>query len=243
MRQARRIAGVGCFSVLVAGAVLVAMNWGRISSNALDLAALFDGVESAAALRSVDALVDFIGVYCSRVSLVAYRLDDPESAILVNPDARRPLASTMKILVLAGYAEAVDEGRWSPWERVPLAAVEIFFLPGRDGGAHDRAVEVYRRRGWLDGSGAVALRDVVWAMMAVSDNAATDYLLHRLGRERASTLPGRLGLAGSDPPLPISGVFLSWASEAEGPLADVAWGLADRLYSDLEFRMVSSVTG
>ena len=196
----------------------------------------FDGVGVAAALQSVDALVDFIDADRSRVSLVAYRLDDPESAIRMNPDVRRPVASTIKILVLAGYAEAVDEGWWSPLERVPLAAVETFFLPGTDGGAHDRAVEVYRERGWLDGSGSVSLRDVVWAMMTVSDNAATDYLLHRLGRERVGAIPGRLGLAGSDAPLPISGVFLSWAEAAEEPLADAAWALADRLHGDFEFR-------
>ena len=153
---------MGCFSVLVAGAVLVAVSWGRISSVARDVVALFDGVEVAAALQSVDALVDFIDADRSRVSLVAYRLDDPESAIWMNPDVPRPVASTIKILVLAGYAEAVDEGRWSPLERVPLAAVETFFLPGTDGAAHDRAVEVYRERGWLDGSDSVSLRDVVW---------------------------------------------------------------------------------
>ena len=236
MRQVLKIAGVGCLTVLVAGAILVAANWDRITSVARDLAAMLDGVEDAQALQSVDGLLDFIDANRSRVSLVAYRLDDPDSAILLNPDVPRPLASTVKILVLAGYAEAVDEGRWSPDERVPLADVEAFFLPGTDGGAHDRAVEVYRERGWLDASGAVSLRDVVWAMMTVSDNAATDYLLHRLGRERAGALPARLGLGGSDAPLPIGGVFLSWAEAVDEPLADAAWELADRLQGDPAFR-------
>ena len=236
MRQVLKIAGVGCLTVLIAGAILVAVNWDRITSVARDFVALLDGVEAAQALQSVDALLDFIDANRSHVSLVAYRLDDPDSAILLNPHVPRALASTIKILVLAGYAEAVDEGRWSPDERVPLAEVEAFFLPGTDGGAHDRAVEVYGERGWLDASGAVSLRDVVWAMMTVSDNAATDYLLHRLGRERAGALPARLGLGGSDAPLPISGVFLSWAEAVDEPLADAAWELADRLRRDPEFR-------
>lgn len=236
MRTVLKIAGVGCLTILVAGAILIAVNWDRITLVARNVAAMFDGAEEAQTLRSVDALLDFIDANRSRVSLVAYRLDDPDSAILLNPDLPRALASTIKILVLAGYAEGVDEGRWSPAERVPLADVEAFFLPGTDGGAHDRAVEVYRERGWLDASGAVSLRDVVWAMMTVSDNAATDYLLQRLGRERAEALPGRLGLGGSDAPLPIGGVFLSWADAADEPLADAAWGLADRLQGDPEFR-------
>lgn len=236
MRQVLKIAGVGCLTVLVAGAVLIAVNWDRITFVARNLGAMFDGVEDAQALRSVDALLDFIDADRSRVSLVAYRLDDPDSAILLNPDVPRPLASTIKILVLAGYAEAVDDGRWSPDERVPLADVEAFFLPGTDGGVHDRAVEVYLERGWLDASDTVSLRDVVWAMMTVSDNAATDYLLHRLGRDAAEALPARLGLDGSDAPLPISGVFLSWAEMVDEPLADAAWLLADRLRREPEFR-------
>ena len=235
MRKVLKIAGVGCLTILVAGAILIAVNWDRITLVARNVAAMFDGFEEAQTLRSVDALLDFIDADRSRVSLVAYRLDDPDSAILLNPDVPRALASTIKILVLAGYAEGVDEGRWSPDERVPLADVEAFFLPGTDGGAHERAVEVYRERGWLD-AGAVSLRDVVWAMMTVSDNAATDYLLHRMGRDRAEALPDRLGLGGSDAPLPISGVFLSWADAADEPLADAAWGLADRLQGDPEFR-------
>ncbi len=235
MRKVLKIAGVGCLTILVAGAIVIAVNWDRITLVARNVAAMFDGFEEAQTLRSVDALLDFIDADRSRVSLVAYRLDDPDSAILLNPDVPRALASTIKILVLAGYAEGVDEGRWSPDERVPLADVEAFFLPGTDGGAHERAVEVYRERGWLD-AGAVSLRDVVWAMMTVSDNAATDYLLHRMGRDRAEALPDRLGLGGSDAPLPISGVFLSWADAADEPLADAAWGLADRLQGDPEFR-------
>jgi hypothetical protein len=236
MRTVLKIAGVGCLTILVAGAILIAVNWDRITLVARNLGAMFDGFAEAQTLRSVDALLDFIDANRSRVSLVAYRLDDPDSAIFLNPDVPRALASTIKILVLAGYAEGVDEGRWSPGERVPLADVEAFFLPGTDGGAHDRAVEVYRERGWLDASSAVSLRDVVWAMMTVSDNAATDYLLHRLGRERAEALPDRLGLGGSDAPLPISGIFLSWADAAEEPLSDAAWELAERLRGDPEFR-------
>ena len=238
MKRILKITGAGCLTVVIVGAVLLAFNWDRISSITQDLGALLDGAETAESLRSVDALLDFIDADRSRVSLVAYRLDAPDAAILLNPDVPRPLASTIKILVLAGYAQAVDQGRWSPDERVPLTDVEAFFLPDTDGGAHDRAVEIYRERGWLDASGSVALRQVVWAMMTVSDNAATDYLLNRLGRERAELLAARFDAADSDAPLPISGVYLAWAGADQGPLSDSAWELAGRLRDDPEFRAV-----
>ena len=149
MRRVLKIAGVGCLTVLVAGAVLVAVNWDRITSVARDFAAMLDGVGDAQALGSVDALLDFIDANRSRVSLVAYGLDDPDSAILLNPDVPRALASTVKILVLAGYAEAVDEGRWSPDERVPLADVEAFSCPGPTAA---RMTARWRSTGSADGS-------------------------------------------------------------------------------------------
>ena len=236
MRLLLKLAGVGSLSVLLIGAILIIRNWSLITSLARDLPVIFDGAEIADTLHSVESLLTYMETNPTRVSLVAYRLDDADSAILLNPDTPRPLASAVKILVLAGYAEAVDEGRWSPDERVPLAAVEAFFLPRTDGGAHERAVEIYRERGWLDATGRVALRHVAWAMMAVSDNAATDYLLDRLGRERAETLPTRFNTIDSEAPLPIGGLFLSWSAAVNDPLADSAWGLAERLRDDPEFR-------
>ena len=230
------ITGARCLAAFTVSALLLTLGCSRVVLVARNMDAVFDGTEAAGKLKSVATLVDFIDANRPHVSLVAYRSDDPDAAILLNPDVPRSLASTIKILVLAGYAEAVDQGRWSPHERVPLTDVEAFLLPGTDGGAHDHAVEEYRERGWLDASGNVALRDVVWAMMTVSDNAATDYLLHRLGRDDAGALPARFAAGDSDAPVPIGGVFLSWSGAVEEPLADAAWELAGRLHSDPGFR-------
>ena len=230
------ITGVPTLTALLVSALLLAPGCSRVVLVARNIDAVFDGAEAAGQLNSADDLLDFIDAHRSHVSLVAYRLDDRDAAIRLNPDVPRPLASTIKIVVLAGYAEAVEQGRWSPDERVSLTDVEAFLLPRTGGGAHERAVEIYRERGWLDGAGSVSLRDVVWAMMTVSDNAATDYLLHRLGREDAGSLPARLATGASDAPMPIGGVFLSWSGAVDEPLADAAWELADRLRTDPGFR-------
>ncbi len=236
MRLLLKLAGVGSLTVFIVGAILVVLNWNRITTLAQNLGAVFDGAEIAVTLNSVESLLAYIDTNRTRVSLVAYPPDDADSAILLNPDIPRPLASAIKILVLAGYAEAVGRGRWSPDERVLLTAVEAFYLPHTDGGAHERAVEIYRERGWLDAAGRVALQRVAWAMITVSDNAATDYLLDRLGRGRAETLPARFNTSESEAPLPISGIFLSWSAAGNDSLADAAWGLAERLRDDPEFR-------
>ena len=110
MTRLLKINGVGCLIALIVSAILVVLNWDRITFVVRNLGAMFDGVEAAETLRSVDALLDFIDANRSHVSLVAYRLDDPDSAILLNPDVPRPLASTTKILVLPAMCR--------PWTKV-----------------------------------------------------------------------------------------------------------------------------
>ena len=60
MRRLLKIAGVGCLTVLIAGAVLIAVNWDRVTFVARNFGVMFDGAEAARTLRSVDTLLDFI---------------------------------------------------------------------------------------------------------------------------------------------------------------------------------------
>ncbi len=175
------------------------------------------------------------------VSLVAYPVGAPEAGVFVNADRPRPLASTVKLLVLAEYARQVEEGRLDPAERVPRAALDAFYLPGSDGGAHEGAMAALG----VAPADTLALDEVAWAMIRHSDNAATDYLLLRFGREAADAIPEHLGLRHADPPVPIGGLFLAWALPHEvgdetaiGADATTAraWALAARLRDDAGFR-------
>lgn len=178
------------------------------------------------------------------VSLVAYPVGVPEAGVFLNADVPRPMASTVKLLVLAEYARRVEEGLVDPAERVPLADVQAFYLAGSDGGAHPAAmIELAERRAVIDST--LAMEDVAWAMVRHSDNAATDYLLLRFGREAVDALPERLGLRHADPPVPIGGLFLAWAlprgagedaALGADATADRAWALAERLRDDAGFR-------
>lgn len=49
-------------------------------------------------------------------------------------------ASTVKLLVLAGYAEAVVGGALDPNEQVPVSAWQAYYLPHTDGGAHQQGL-------------------------------------------------------------------------------------------------------
>lgn len=114
--------------------------------------------------------------------------DKPEKAALLlirndtvvashNPDVLMPLASTVKTIIAIEFAEQCASGLLDPNELVPLAELDLFYVPKTDGGAHpswlaavdDKVVE-----------GRVSIRDVAKGMIKYSSNANTEWLLDRL---------------------------------------------------------------
>ena len=124
------------------------------------------GVSSADGwLGRIDAQPETISVYVD---------DGKENVGQRRADEPQPTASANKVVPLAAYARAVANGELDPQERVPVAEWERWYLPGTDGGAHDRALARL-------GGEAVTLDQKVSAMIRESDNAVPDYLRERLG--------------------------------------------------------------
>ncbi|MER2092218.1 MAG: serine hydrolase [Saccharopolyspora rectivirgula] len=106
--------------------------------------------------------------------------------LLHQPRTPRPLASAVKVVHLAAYAEAVATGRLHPDEQIRVGDWERYYVP-TDGWAHKNALTHLGIP--LDPSGlhaadpehVVRLDDVVSAMIMFSDSAAPDYLRNRLG--------------------------------------------------------------
>jgi hypothetical protein len=170
--------------------------------------------------------------------------------LAIDPDGRYPLASVRKVVTLGGYALAVASGACDPAEPVPLAEIEQWYWPGTDGGAHELA------RGWWAETGVlrpgsdqtVPLRGVALAMICFSDNAAADYLLHRIG-EHVMRFGQRMGLATQDPILPALGEFRAWHRAPEQWLtmsaadrARAAWEIAATQRCDLDTVAVDDAT-
>lgn len=193
-----------------------------------------------------DPEVEMLNLLAERqrdISLVVFSVDDPEGGVYHNADIMRPLASTVKILVLAEYALRLAEAGLDPEELVPLDSVEVYYFRGTDGGVHAAAVTALRDTGRLEND-ALTLSEIAEAMIRFSDNGAADYLIVRFGREAMDALPERLGLHYADPPIPISGVFLNWDQphiEGEdlsiypGQPDDRAWMFARRLRASENF--------
>ena len=164
----------------------------------------------------------YLGHHAADVALVAYTvspdgsLDPADPSILHNADIPMPLASTIKIVLLAGYARDVVAGRLDPDQPVTLGDWERFYLPATDGGAHPAAlaelgIAVDEYGFAQDPTVAVPLRQLVRAMIAQSDNAAADWVLERIGDEGWAATVAEGGLAAQEQQLPIIGQFLAWA--------------------------------
>src|SRR5699024_1711779 len=120
-------------------------------------------------------------------SLVSYQAND-----------RRPLASTMKIIIAIEYAEQVAQDKIDPQQKVSLEEPGRFYLKGTDGGAHPGWLEEMKEKDRIE-DGKVALHDIAKGMITYSSNANTDYLLSVLGIDEVNQRIEKLGLKHHEP--------------------------------------------
>ena len=132
----------------------------------------------------------------------------------------QPLASALKVVHLAAWAAAVEDGRLAADQEVAVGDCERWYLPGSDGGAHAAALT---RLGIpndgvraLDPAARVRLSDVVSAMVRESDNAAPDLLRDLLGEEALAAA----GWGGAPPS--FLGAFLRLVDPTAGDAEDAA---------------------
>jgi D-alanyl-D-alanine carboxypeptidase len=143
------------------------------------------------------------------VGLAAYRVGQEELGVYLNADVPMPLASVVKLVHLAAYAEAVANGRLDPAAWVDVADLERFFLPGSDLRSHLRSIEELDGRGLVRRDPpAVPLEELPWMMIRHSSNAASDYLHLLLGQETIEQTALALGLSSQTAPCPFLGQFL-----------------------------------
>lgn len=140
----------------------------------------------------------WIGYLAEHPDSVAVAIDDGTgNTVEHRADSPQPLASAVKVVHLAAYAQAVDAGRLDPNERVPVSEWERWYLPDTDGFAHPRALE---RLGVDDPTDTVTLDEIVSAMIQESDNAAPDYLADRLGGDALRAAATQGGWDDFEPP-------------------------------------------
>lgn len=127
------------------------------------------------------------------------------------------MGSVMKLGVLWALGEALAQGRLDPEAWHPQAEVEAFWWPASDGGSHQAALASLQARAGAQAVARWGWAELAWAMVAHSDNAATDFLIWRLGQGAMEAFPAAVGLAGRiEPPVSTLGAFLTWLGPQVG---------------------------
>ncbi|MBK8025855.1 MAG: serine hydrolase [Chloroflexi bacterium] len=122
-------------------------------------------------------------------------LANPGDAVLYNADEPFPLASVTKLLMYIEYARRVNAGQIRTDEMVDVEVLDRYNLPRTDRGAHDRFMSQYP-----DDVAQISLWDLALGMVSYSSNAASDYLLDRLGPVDWEALYWSLGVTHTDAP-------------------------------------------
>ena len=194
--------------------------------------------EDQAALNTLENVLEFlekeINSQSDSISLVVGIANEDgslEEDFSYNADAALPLASTIKIVVLAAYAQEVVEGNLDPRTPVSTSDWEAYYLPFTDGNAHPAALEALSVKmdelGFSVESQDVTLDDIANAMIMHSDNAATDYLMNLVGEEALQRVIDENNLEAQDLPFSFLGAYLATQNHTEPTL---------KIYSKAELR-------
>lgn len=215
----KQLGGCGRHLLISGGLVLLILlgaigwYWDTFSLMIANMRALGEGRYAAETMRSPDDFLAYIAEHPEQASLVAFDVDRPEEGIFYQAAAPRPLTGVPKLLVLVEYARQRVQGDVDPARRIALSELERYALPAPGQSNHERAVAALREEGAISNN-RVAVRDLVRAMVEWNDDAATDWLADHLGQATLEDLPGRIGMEESAPPLPTSGLVLSWSNHA-----------------------------
>lgn len=162
---------------------------------------------------SIEAVLAEIRALPGTTGVAVARLGEGAPQIVAAHEPARPLAigSTFKLFILAELSRQVRAGqrRWS----------DVVTLDRR-------SIPSGTLQTWPRGS-PVTLHTLAALMISISDNTATDMLLHLLGRDQVEAMMGRIGIEAAARNRPLLST-LELAAIKTGPAARAeAWRAAD----------------
>ena len=138
-----------------------------------------------------------------------YLAENGKVVVAYESAVKRPLASTVKILVALEYAMQVEENRLQKDTLVSLDELSKFYLKNSDGGGHEAWLEAMQQNNSIQHN-QVTLHNVAKGMITYSSNANTDYFIHLLGADAINARKNQLELSQHDDVYPIvSALYIS----------------------------------
>lgn len=163
---------------------------------------------------SPGAVIRYIQGFRQNVAIACLDPEHPETGFYYQDEEAYPLASTSQLVLLAAYAQEVAAGRLNPEEEIPFSAVEPYYLPYTDAGAHPAFLQSLG-----EGRTSMTLSEAVNGMIIYSSNANADYLLNRLKDVSFPELYQRLGLKNTSEPFSFLQLYLFMANHETGQYA------------------------
>lgn len=153
--------------------------------------------------KTEEDVLQFLSDHPEKASMFAQV--NGEVTVNAGGSVKRPLASVVKIVIAAEFAEQAAAGELDPDARIPLNQLARFYLPNRDGNAHPEWLKSLDSNA---GEHGVTWLEVAKGMIKYSSNANTDYLIDRLGADRINQRIAFLGLRSHEPVYPLSASML-----------------------------------
>jgi len=157
------------------------------------------------------APLDYIALHRDDLALVCFDPATPELGIYHNADERFPLASALKIAILAAYAERIAAEEAALADTYPLEAIDAYYLPGCDSGAHASFLEEI-----AIGHADLTLDELLGGMIVYGSDAIADFLLAHLDEQTVPALYRRLGITATDTPFSMLGLYLVMSNHETG---------------------------
>ncbi len=208
----RVVAGLALLGAAI-GAVLSYVFWEPLRQARGLVVESVERADEIAQLGSPDGLAAWILAHPESVALVTYEVGANGEPLTDRPmllhraDAVHPIASLAKVGVAAAWALAIHDGRREAEAPVDPREWDARWLPGTDGGAHERAIATQKHT--VGDTTPIPESRLVGAMIRWSDNAATDWLTDTLGREALVDIEQR-GLGHATTVHNLLGAFLLW---------------------------------
>ncbi len=158
-------------------------------------------------------------------SMACMLLNAPENALYYNSDSTFPLASVTKLLIFIEYARQVYADIIPMEELVNIDILNRYSVPGTDTGSHDRFIAQYPRD-----TRYISLWEIAsLGMIQFSSNAASDYMLDRLGTVNWDALYESLDITNTTSPHPLNMIPLLMNNHDDG---QATWDTIDGLSLD-----------
>lgn len=199
---------------LLAGAVLggiIALNWTAFKVVFSDPQAFSEGSEWIEKTYSLAGLTQYMQANPEHVSVVSLHTSNPEGHVMYNETEPRVMGAVGNIFLLIEYVNQLESGRISEDDRIAVADINRYVVPSWYESGHATAMEQIH-----DGSGEVALSDVITLVTEHYSQAASDWLFFHLGPERINALIEQQGEGKIEPWMPGSGIQVAITLREEG---------------------------